>query len=127
MQYLKTHKQENKKENALFVNTPVLIALVKMSRFFLFLFFSVFGISSFFSRDVFDRLPKIKKNIQNTKATTRKKMQSKRKSQNKSRQQAETRQTKEHLETKSNKTKTKSKNQKLKRETEFECTLNQKH
>ena len=44
----------------LFVNTIVLIALVKMSVFSAFFIFAIFGIS-FFSEMFFDWFPKIKK------------------------------------------------------------------
>ena len=45
-------KETQKRKKTLFVNTPVLTVLVKMSVFSAFLIFAVFGISMFF-RDVF--------------------------------------------------------------------------
>ena len=57
MQNWKKHKKQKK---TLFVNTPVLNVLVKMSFFSAFLIFAVFRISMFF-RDVFD-VSKIQKN-----------------------------------------------------------------
>ena len=57
MQNLKKHKKEKK---TLFVSTPVLTALVKMSFFCAFFIFGFFAISVFFD-DVFDCFPKIKK------------------------------------------------------------------
>ena len=53
-------KKHNKQKMTLFVNTPVLTVLVKMSVFAAFLNFSVLGISMFF-RNVFDRFPKFKR------------------------------------------------------------------
>ena len=54
-------KETQKRKKTLFVNTPGLTVLVKMSVFsascHAFLIFAVFGISMFF-RDVFDRFPK---------------------------------------------------------------------
>ena len=64
MQNLKKHKKEKK---TLFVSTPVLTALVKMSFFCAFFIFGFFAISNF-SEMFFDRWPKFKK-LQNMKAT----------------------------------------------------------
>ena len=49
---MKKLKETQKRKKTLFVNTPVLTVLVKMSVFSAFLIFAVFGISMFF-RDVF--------------------------------------------------------------------------
>ena len=61
---LKNHKKRKRK--TLFVNTPVLLLFSKCPFFFLCIFtFAAFGIFSFFVRDVFDRLRKIKKKVWN--------------------------------------------------------------
>ena len=79
----KIERNTKKKKQTLFVNTLVLIVLVKMSVFFsAFFMFVVFGISMFF-RDAFDRFPKIKKtkyeSNKNKKTTTTRKQDAKQK------------------------------------------------
>ena len=80
MQNLKKHKKEKK---TLFVSTPVLTALVKMS-FFVHFSFLGFLQFPFFSEMFFDRSPKLKKiqkyeSNKNQKTTRRRKQDTKQK------------------------------------------------
>ena len=129
---LKIKRQTKKSKETLFVNTPVLTALVKMSGF---LHFSFLGFSEFPSYwEMFLTSSQTSKNNkipkQNKRTTTRQDYAKQKKSnmviQTRTRQQAEKQKQRNILKLTANKTRTKSKNQKLKLETEIEWTLNKK-